>query len=208
MPAPDEPTGSLLTSVTLIEKLRTPEDQASWRRFDERYRGLLQRFARRAGLDAAAAEDVAQETIIDVVQALPKFQYDRARCTFKGWLLTIANRRIVDRRRRKDYHVRGQAIHRETALDSALMDAMPAPDPALEEAWEEEWHRHSLESALDRVKKEVDPLQFQIFHLHVVHGQSVSEVSARLAVRPTAVYWAKYHVGKKLKKALLAVEEG
>ena len=87
------------------------------------------------------------------------------------------------------------------------MDTAPAPDPALEDAWREEWQMDLLERALDVVKKEVDPLQFQMFHLHVVHGQSVSEVSTRLAVRPTAVYWAKYRVGKRLKKAMLALED-
>ena len=206
MPLPDEPTGSLLTSATLLEKLRTPEDQASWQRFDARYRGLLQRFAQRAGLDEAAAQDVAQEVSIDVVQAIQKFEYDRARCTFKGWLLTIAQRRIVDHRRRQQYKFAGQSVPRETKLDTTLTQAMPAGDPALEDAWREEWQRHLLDSALDRVKADVDPLQFQMFHLHVVHGQTVRQICTRLGVRGTAVYWAKYHIGRRLKKALRDID--
>jgi RNA polymerase sigma factor (sigma-70 family) len=208
MPAPDEPTGSLLTSITLLEKLRTPEDHASWRRFDQRYRNLLLRFARRAGLEESAAEDVAQEVLIDVVQAIPKFEYDRDRCKFKSWLLTIAQRRIVDHRRRQQYKFAGQSVPRETVLDTTLTQTLPAPDPVLEEAWREEWRRHLLDSALERVKTEVDPLQFQMFHLHVVHGQTVRQICERLGVRGTAVYWAKYHIGKRLKKAMHELESG
>lgn len=53
--------------------------------------GLTRRVVR----DPAQAEEVTQETFIDVWRSAPRF--DRARGTARSWVLTIAHRRAVDR---------------------------------------------------------------------------------------------------------------
>ena len=57
---------SISTHASLVERLKDPEDQASWNKFYEIYRGLIFSVARRAGLSESEAADVVQETMIYV----------------------------------------------------------------------------------------------------------------------------------------------
>ena len=50
--------------------------------------------ARRAGLSEADSQDIVQETIIKVHKSLDRFQYNRERGSFKGWLRTITRSRL------------------------------------------------------------------------------------------------------------------
>ena len=103
IPMPDPAPGSSATDGSLLRRLSEDGDEASWRRFHETYGRLLHAVARRAGLTDAEAQDVAQETIIDMSRQMPGFRYDRARGRFKNWLLTIVRRRISNHARRQHY---------------------------------------------------------------------------------------------------------
>ena len=46
-----------VTSITLLEGLKDPRNEAAWRRFMDRYRPILIGFARRLGLSPSDAED-------------------------------------------------------------------------------------------------------------------------------------------------------
>ena len=48
------------------------------------------------GLTDAEAQDVVQETMLSVAKQMPRFKYDPALGSFKGWLLQITRRRIAD----------------------------------------------------------------------------------------------------------------
>jgi RNA polymerase sigma factor (sigma-70 family) len=197
----------LPTRITLLSRLRDLEDHGSWQSFFDTYWKLIFKVARRAGLSEAEAHDVVQETVISIAKQMPGFRYDKAQGTFKSWLLTITHRRIHDHFRKRHYHSGGRKIAREQRLDTPLAETQLAPASALEVIWAEEWETHVLGAALERVKKEVKPLQFQMFHLHVVKGVKVEEVAERLGVKTAEVYWAKYRLGTKLKKELRAIEQ-
>ena len=201
MPA-STPTDFLPTRLSLLSRLRDLEDQNSWQSFFDTYWKLIFNMARRSGLSEAEAHDVVQETVISVAKQMPGFHYDRNQGTFKSWLLTITHRRIHDQFRRRSYHLDGRRLPREERLDTALAESQSSPDSALEKVWAEEWEEHVLSTALDRIKKAVKPLQFQMFHLHVVKGLKVEEVADRLGVKSAEVYWAKYRLGPRLKKEI------
>src|SRR4051794_39817154 len=91
----------LPTRVSLLDRLRNHGDDASWRDFFETYWRLIYSFAKRAGLSDEDAQEVVQETVISVAGTMPKFQYDRARCSFKGWLRHLTQKRVVDQIRKR-----------------------------------------------------------------------------------------------------------
>jgi len=66
--------------------------------------------ALRSGLNETEAQEVVQETVISVSKHMPEFHYDRAKGSFKGWLLQMTKWRITDhlrkRRREDELHVR------------------------------------------------------------------------------------------------------
>ena len=83
------------TRPTLLLRLRDHEDQASWTEFVEIYGPLIHRFALSRGVSSADVGDVTQEVLRSVARALRKFEYDRDKGTFRGWLFTAVRREIA-----------------------------------------------------------------------------------------------------------------
>ncbi len=194
--------GSFLTSVTLLSALRDMRDHASWQHFHSIYRPMLLAVALRSGLRDPEAQDVVQETIIEVAKEMPAFRYDRARGRFKGWLLTIVRRRIANVWRAKKYKHGDERVAREQLTDPAQIEAGSEEDSDFEKLWDEEWRQHALRVAEDHVKHVVEPVQFQAFQLHVVKGIAAGETARRLGIKLMEVYWAKYRIGRMMKKAI------
>jgi RNA polymerase sigma-70 factor (ECF subfamily) len=78
----------------------------------------------------------------------------------------------------------------------------------LEAIWDQEWQKHLLHAALARIRRQVHPRQYEIFHLHVVLGKAVQEVKKALQVSSAQVYLAKYRVGTCLKRQLKLLQNG
>ena len=49
--------------------------------------------------------------------------------------------------------------------------------------WEEEWESQLLQAALGRIKRQVRPQHYQIYHLHVILGQPARDVARALRER-------------------------
>jgi RNA polymerase sigma-70 factor (ECF subfamily) len=85
----------LATRHSLLARLKDWEDQTGWREFFDADGRLIYAVARKAGLSDAEAQDVVQETVLTVAKKIADFTA-RPDGSFKGWLLTIARRRIAD----------------------------------------------------------------------------------------------------------------
>src|SRR5437773_7819843 len=89
------------TRQSLLTRLKHWDDQESWREFFETYWRLIHGLAMKCGLTDSEAQDVVQETMISVAKQMPRFKYDPALGSFKGWLLQITRRRIADQMRKR-----------------------------------------------------------------------------------------------------------
>src|ERR1051325_11906744 len=96
---------TLPTRKTLVKRLKNLEDDQSWRDFFEKYWRLIYAFAVKSGCTNAEAEEVVQETVISVARKMPDFQYNPGMCSFKGWLMHMANWRVIDQLRRRKHHL-------------------------------------------------------------------------------------------------------
>src|SRR5215207_4430396 len=103
-----DPSPSVYTRKSLLERLKDWDDGASWKEFFDTYWRLIFAVARRSGLTETEAQDVVQETIIAVAKKMPAFHYDRSIGTFKGYLMQLTRSRIADHFRRKTYQVQGE----------------------------------------------------------------------------------------------------
>lgn len=72
-------------------------DRAAMQAFYVAYQRNVTAFARSKGMDAAAAADVVQDTMLDVWRTADRFRGDASP---KSWLLSIARNKIVDRIRK------------------------------------------------------------------------------------------------------------
>jgi hypothetical protein len=84
------------TPVSLLERLRSPDDAEAWSRFLALYTPLLYSLGRRVGLQDQDAADLVQKVLLVLVTALPTFAYDRLR-SFRRWLRTVALNKWRDR---------------------------------------------------------------------------------------------------------------
>jgi RNA polymerase sigma factor (sigma-70 family) len=225
----DEP---IPTRASLLRRLKDPADRETWEEFHRTYHGLIYGTARRAGLNETEADEVVQETLIAVARKMPAFSYDPAKDSFKGWLLQVVQWRIADQFRRRPVagsespstiastpgaaSVRVETptfvtnASRRLEEDATRTDTVERiPDPAgsgLNAIWDEEWAKHLLSTALDRIKRQVNPAHYEIYHLHVVLGKPVSEVKRALGVSVGQIYLAKHRVGTMLKSELRKLE--
>jgi RNA polymerase sigma factor (sigma-70 family) len=199
-------TESLPTRASLLQRLKDLGDQASWNQFYELYHALIFSVARRAGLSESEAAEVVQDTLLCVAKKMPGFSYEPGKDSFKGWLLTVTRWRIRDQLAKRP----GQPTRDPRAASSAQVDqdtrtatVERVPDPTgpdLEFIWAQEWETQLLQTALARIKRQVHPQHYQIYHLHVVLGQSAREVARALGVNTAQIYLAKHRVGNLLKK--------
>jgi RNA polymerase sigma factor (sigma-70 family) len=196
------------TRSSLVRCLRNWEDQGSWQDFFDTYWRLIYAVAIKAGLSEAEARDVVQETVLAVAKQMREDRYDRTKSSFKNWLCLITRRRIIDHfRKRTDPKVR--PLPRARDGTSRTDTIARVPDPAslnLDSVWEEEWQKNLLEAAIERVKQQVTPKQFQIFDLSVLRELPVAEVTTLLKVNAAQVYLARYRVGAMVKKEAKRLE--
>ncbi len=192
----------LPTRVSLLGRLRDIDDQESWRDFFDTYWKLIYNTAIKAGLSPADAEDVVQETVLTVTKRIKQLKYDAALGSFKGWLLNTTRWRIADHfRKRKDHQ---NQVHRPPQDDTARTSTIDRiPDNFdWDSVWERDWQKNLVDVAVERVKREVSPQQFQIFDLYVLREWPVKKVAKTLGVSSTQVYLAKHRVSALLKKKL------
>ena len=89
------------TRQSLLERLRNLDDHDAWQEFFDTYWKLIYCAAIKFGLSDTEAEEVVQETIIGVARKMETFRYEPQTCSFKGWLMHVTQRRIIDRLRKR-----------------------------------------------------------------------------------------------------------
>jgi RNA polymerase sigma-70 factor (ECF subfamily) len=197
----------LPTRRSLLSKLKSWDNQDSWREFFETYWRLIYDVARKAGLDDAESEDLVQETILSVAKEMPGFKYDRSRGSFKGWLRPITRCRIADAlRKRYRAAAAGNVEPANLAQADALAEVADPGGLALEAIWDREWEEHLRAAALARLKQRVKLEPFQIFELHVLQNWPVKDVAATLGVAVPTVYWVSQRVARLLKQLVRGIE--
>jgi RNA polymerase sigma-70 factor (ECF subfamily) len=196
------------TRKSLIARLDNWEDQRTWDDFYQTYWRLIYSVAIKSGLRSDEAFDCVQETILSIAKQSKKKLYDPEQGSFKTWLMNMTRWRINDqfRKRKKDTAMAGGEWDddRKTAVIDRFED--PKGD-LLGRLWDVEWKKNVADAALARVKAQVSPKQYQIFHYYVIKQWDATKVQEHLNVSMAQVYLAKHRVGSVLKKELARLEE-
>ena len=187
------------TRPSLLLRLRDPGDAAAWRQCVEVYGPAVYRFARKQGLQDADAADVTQDVFGGLTRAVGGLAYDPARGTFRGWLFTIAHRRVYDHRARARRQC--PAVGEE---NGSLRDHPAHPDA--ERAWDEEWDRARFAWAADRVRARVKPAIWEAFRRTAIAGENPTAVAGHLGLPVAQVYLARSRVMARLRDELAGLD--
>ena len=191
------------TRWSLLQRLKNWNDQSSWREFFDTYWKLIYGVSIKSGLTDAEAQDVVQETVLSVAKKMPEFKADPAAGSFKGWLLLITRRRITDQLRKRPPVGHTDSQRPDETARTATVERIA--DPAsldLDAVWEVEWEKNLLAAAIEKVKRQVNLKQWQIYDLYVLKEWPVKKVTTTLGVNLGQVYLAKHRISVLLKKEL------
>jgi len=210
---PEQPFDPIPTRHSLLNRLKDWGDQTSWQDFFNTYWQLIYNVATKAGLSDTEAQEVVQETVIAVARKIGEFKTDPSHGSFSAWLMQLTRWRIADqwRKRARLGHIflayGPGSISDDDTGSAASIERIPDPAAGtLENVWHTEWEKHLVAAALERVKQQVSPRQFQMFDLHVVQKQSVNATASTLQASIASVYMAKQRVGRLLKKEIQKLE--
>jgi len=163
VPAPQS-AGPRLDPLGILARRATEGDEAAMRQLLRSVAGpLLAAVKAIAGRRTPDLEDIAQETLVAFVQALPAF---RGECSVMHYASRIAVRTAMAARRR-----RAARDHRLDALEDAEPEEQLAVSPG-EEAWAAK-RRELLRALLD----ELPEVQADTLALRVALGYSMQEVA-------------------------------
>lgn len=200
------------TRASLLSRIKDWEDRASWQDFFDTYWRLIYGTARKAGLSDAEAQDIVQETVLSVAKKVEGFKYDPAVCSFKTWMLRLTRWRIINQLKKRGAEaarfMTAASSSAKRSDDTATIDRIPDPGGNdLEAIWESEWENNLLNAALERVKRRVEPEQFQIYDLYCVAGWPVWKVAQTLGVNAGRVYLAKHRIGRLLRQEIQSIRQ-
>jgi len=190
------------TRQSLLSRLKDWNDQESWKAFFDTYWRLIYNAAVKAGLTDAEAQDVVQETVISVLKSMPTFEYEAEKGSFKTWLLRLTRWRVLDQLRKRQRDIEPKAATRTSTQTATIERVIDPVGMKLEAIWNEEWERNLMEAAIERVKRKVEPRQYQVFDLCVVKEWSPARVARALKVNRGRVYLIKHRINNLIKKEI------
>jgi RNA polymerase sigma-70 factor (ECF subfamily) len=205
MPAIQEETGSS-SGLSLAIRLREGSAGA-WRELVDLYGPLVDSWCARAGLPAGSRADVGQEVFLAVHRGIGRFDADRPRATFRGWLWTITRNAVLQWRRRGEVNATGGttamgrlaevvdsnfSVAEAAFLDEAAADPPSTPDETAA----------LLRRALDQIRPTVEPQTWAAFWNTAVLGRGAAEVAEELGLSAANVRQAKSRMLRRLRRQL------
>ena len=185
------------TSVSLLRRLRQPNQDAAWQRFVDLYAPLIFHWSRSQGLTPADASDLVQEVLAILVAKLPEFEYDPTQ-RFRGWLRTVTVNKVRDFQRR-------QATRPVTAAAEKIEQIAIASSTDLFD--EAEYRSFLVKRAMKLMQTEFQQQTWQACWKHVAEGRRADDVAQELGITPNAVHIAKCRVMRRLREELAGLME-
>src|SRR6516164_1375464 len=181
------------TRPSLLMRLRNAHDQEAWGDFVRLYAPAIYRFARRKGLQDADAADLSQEVLRGVAGSIGRLDFDPRQGMFRGWLFTLAHRRLCDWLSSRQRREQGSG---DSAMVQLLYDQ---PQRADQKHWEEDLEREDFARAAEKIRHVFSDTTWQAFWQTAIEGKSGKDVAQELGLSVGAVYLAKSRVMVRLK---------
>jgi RNA polymerase sigma-70 factor (ECF subfamily) len=191
------------TRASLIEKLVDKSNDSAWLEFAKIYQPLVYRVARHRGLQHSDAEDLSQEVMTRVNQAIGQFDSNRAG-SFRGWLFTITRNLVVNHLKRN----KSKQLLGTDALEEILRQT-PEKNDETATVFSFEHQRQLFHIAAEIIRTRISTDTWSAFWLTAVEQEAIQEVAKKLTMTPGAIRMAKCRVLAQIRSevAKLSVDE-
>ena len=184
------------TSKTLLDKIASG-DEISWDEFYQKYSPIVKALAQFKGLNAADADDICQQVMMQFFKQSKSFKFDPNIAKFRTYFGRIVNAKIINYFRRKE--------NKEILVDDVMPD-IPV-DPEIEAIYMSEWRKTLLIEAQQKLKERVAPETYQAYELYAIQNRPVKKVAEYLDCSENQVYQAKKRCFAMMREILLAMNE-
>ncbi|MFN9366981.1 MAG: RNA polymerase sigma factor [Planctomycetota bacterium] len=184
------------TRASLLLRLQQPDDERAWQEFVEISQPLIERLVTRYGLQPADAQDISQEVLTRVAKAIPEWEHDPARGTFRGWLTRVTRNLTIEQ-------LRTRARRPLTNPESGQLEQFQRGADSI---FQLEQQRELFGWAARKARDQFVPTTWQAFWLTAVEQRSPSEVAEQLGLSTGAVYIARSRVMARLRELIEQTE--
>jgi RNA polymerase sigma factor (sigma-70 family) len=183
------------TRASLLIRVRDPADQEAWHEFVEIYRPVILRLARQKGLQAADADDIAQQVLVSVARAVEQREHDPQRAKFRTWLHRVAHNAILNALTRGKPD-RGSG----DSAQLAMLHNRESPTGPDSDLLQLETRREVFRWAARQVRQEFHPTTWDAFWLTAVEGRAVDVVAEELSKNKGAIYAARSRIIRRIQE--------
>ena len=194
---------SIVTSQTLLEKVKDIDDADSWNRFFAFYAPAILCFCRSKGCSQTQSNDILQETMVMLLSVMSAFDYSPSKGKFRNFLFKIVEGRIKDMfKREKKY-----CIHNSEDISDWVERIENSNVDAPEKQWEQSWRLNVFQHALENVKAKIQPSTYEAFEMYVLNNNKAEDVAKRFNIEINALYRQKNRVLALLRKEVVKIKD-
>lgn len=183
---------STSTPASLLERMRSPENQKARDQFVQFCGPIVYAFAARLGVPHERWFDFTQDVFLLLFQKIPSFKYDQ-NLRFRGWLFALMRNKW-----REEY--------RKNLTRGGLVPLSDVPDERpVEDFAQEEFERNVVHRALQIMKTDFEEKTWKACWEQVVNDKSGKEVAEMFGMSVAAVYQARTKVLRRLRQDLVGI---
>ncbi|TWU04054.1 sigma-70 family RNA polymerase sigma factor [Neorhodopirellula pilleata] len=187
------------TRASLIASLNDPASEEAWYEFAAVYRPLVIRVARAKGLQHADADDLAQDVLAAVGNAIGSFT-TTGEGSFRRWLYQITRNLVVNQLTRGPFSGQRGPIGSGNSDVQKFLSQAPAPGDQTATLFQLEYQRTRFQQAATKVKDQFSESTWQCFWLTSVENQSAEQVASSIGKTAGAVRVARCRVLAKIRE--------
>lgn len=188
------------TRPSILIRLRDHRDRDAWRHFEEVYRGVIRRVAKRYAMQDADAADLAQDVLVRVSKGVQEFEHDQTHARFRTWLGQVIRSAVIDahRRRPKEQGSGLTEVHDQLAQVTETDNS-----DKFEKGIAKDCRSEIFRWAARRIRGEFADSSWLAFWRTAVEQQSVEIVAEQLGRSVGAVYTSRSRIMRRLREEVL-----
>ena len=183
------------TRPSLLLRVRDPDDREAWDEFSYIYRPVICRIATFKGMQTADAEDLAQQVLLAISQAIERWTPQPGGPKFRTWVRRIAENAILNAITRGVPDKGSGDEEMKSFLEQRI--AKEGPDSDLLKT---EYRREVFHIAAQQIRGEFSDDTWNSFWLSAVDGMDVEAAAKQLGRSRGSVYASRSRVMKRLRQ--------